>query len=211
MRGMIIQSGNDACVVLAEGLAGSTEAFVEQMNATARRSASTTRISPMSTACPIPKEYTTAHDLATLADHTHRRFSRALSLRAEKDFTYNGIKQGNRNPLLYKNLGVDGIKTGHTEEAGYGLDGLGAARRPPHRHGAGGHANNEGALRRERKAARMGVSRIQRLSSVRAGEPSTTRRSGSATRPRCRLTTAKDMVVTLPRKARPAHEGDRGL
>jgi D-alanyl-D-alanine carboxypeptidase (penicillin-binding protein 5/6) len=121
IRGMIIQSGNDACVVLAEGLAGSLPAFVEQMNATAKRlGLSDTHYADVD-GLPDPQEYTTAHDLAMLARHLIADFPDHYHYESEKDFTYNGIKQGNRNPLLYKNLGVDGLKTGHTEEAGYGL------------------------------------------------------------------------------------------
>ena len=74
---------------------------------------------------PDPEEYTTVHDLTMLADHLIADFPEHYKYESEKEFTFNGIKQGNRNPLLYKNLGVDGIKTGHTEEAGYCL----AARR----------------------------------------------------------------------------------
>ena len=75
----------------------------------------------MSMVCPDPDEYVTAHDLAMLAARLIRDFPEYFHYDAEKEFTYNGIKQGNRNPLLYKDLGVDGMKTGHTEEAGYGI------------------------------------------------------------------------------------------
>jgi serine-type D-Ala-D-Ala carboxypeptidase (penicillin-binding protein 5/6) len=121
IRGMIIQSGNDACVVLAEGLAGSTDAFVAQMNATAQKlGLAHTHFADVD-GLPDPEEYTTAHDLAMLARHLIADFPERYHYEAEKEFTYNNIKQGNRNPLLYKDLGVDGIKTGHTEEAGYSL------------------------------------------------------------------------------------------
>jgi D-alanyl-D-alanine carboxypeptidase (penicillin-binding protein 5/6) len=121
VRGMIIQSGNDACVVLAEGLAGSEQAFVEQMNETAKRLGLAGTHYANVDGLPDPEEYTTAHDLAMLAKHLIADFPEHYGYEAEKDFTYNGIKQGNRNPLLYKNIGVDGLKTGHTSEAGYGL------------------------------------------------------------------------------------------
>ena len=121
IRGMIIQSGNDACVVLAEGLAGSTDAFVEQMNQTAQKLGLKNSHFADVDGLPDPDEYVTAHDLAILAADLIRDFPEYFHYDSEKEFTYNGIKQGNRNPLLYKDLGVDGMKTGHTEEAGYGI------------------------------------------------------------------------------------------
>jgi D-alanyl-D-alanine carboxypeptidase (penicillin-binding protein 5/6) len=121
IRGMIIQSGNDACVVLAEGLAGSEQAFVDQMNETAKTLGLTNTHFANVDGLPDPGEYTTARDLSTLARHLISDFPDYYHYESEKDFTYNNIKQGNRNPLLYKDLGVDGLKTGHTEEAGYGV------------------------------------------------------------------------------------------
>ncbi len=121
IRGMIIQSGNDACVVLAEGLAGSTDAFVDQMNQTAQKLGLKDSHFANVDGLPNPDEYVTARDLATLATNLIRDFPEYFHYDSEKEFTYNGIKQGNRNPLLYKDLGVDGMKTGHTDEAGYGI------------------------------------------------------------------------------------------
>jgi len=121
IRGMIIQSGNDACYVLAEGLAGSLQAFIDQMNATAQKLGLADTHYTNVDGLPDPGEFTTPHDLAWLAAHLIKDFPEHYGYESEKDFTYNGIKQGNRNPLLYKNIGVDGLKTGHTEEAGYGL------------------------------------------------------------------------------------------
>jgi serine-type D-Ala-D-Ala carboxypeptidase (penicillin-binding protein 5/6) len=122
IRGMVIQSGNDACIVLAEGLAGSEEAFVALMNKKAEElGLAGTRFANV-TGLPSPDEYTTARDLATLAKRLIVDFPEYYGYDAEKEFTYNGIKQGNRNPLLYKQgFGADGLKTGHTDEAGYGL------------------------------------------------------------------------------------------
>jgi len=121
IRGMIIQSGNDACVVLAEGLAGSTDAFVDQMNQMAQKLGLKGSHFADVDGLPDPEEYMTARDISTLARALIRDFPEYQHYDAEKEFTYNGIKQGNRNPLLYKDIGVDGMKTGHTEEAGYGI------------------------------------------------------------------------------------------
>ncbi|HEY3917717.1 MAG TPA: D-alanyl-D-alanine carboxypeptidase family protein [Stellaceae bacterium] len=121
VRGMMIQSGNDACVVLAEGIAGSTDAFVDQMNQMAQKLGLKDSHFADVDGLPDPEEYMTAHDIALLGAHLIRDFPEYYHYDSEKEFTYNGIKQGNRNPLLYKDDGVDGLKTGHTDEAGYGV------------------------------------------------------------------------------------------
>lgn len=123
LRGVIIQSGNDACIVLAEGLAGSEQAFVDVMNRKAQEMGLTGSHFANVTGLPDPEHYMTAHDLAILAKHIITDYPEFYKFESEKEFTYNGIKQGNRNPLLYKDLGADGLKTGHTEEAGYCLTG----------------------------------------------------------------------------------------
>ena len=121
LRGIIVQSGNDACIVVAEGLAGSEEAFAERMNARAKQLGLTGSTFRNSTGWPDKQHLMTARDLALLARHTIHDFPEYYPIYAEKEFTWHKIKQGNRNPLLYKNVGADGLKTGHTEEAGYGL------------------------------------------------------------------------------------------
>jgi serine-type D-Ala-D-Ala carboxypeptidase (penicillin-binding protein 5/6) len=123
LRGMIIQSGNDACVVLAEGLAGSQQAFVEKMNENAKKLGLKDSHYADVNGLPSPDHYMSVRDLATLTWHLIHDYPQYYHYEAEKEFTYNGIKQGNRNPLLYKDLGADGVKTGHTEEAGYSLVG----------------------------------------------------------------------------------------
>jgi D-alanyl-D-alanine carboxypeptidase (penicillin-binding protein 5/6) len=121
LRGVIVQSGNDACVVLAEGLAGSEEAFVERMNAKAKEFGMLGTHFANSSGWPDPDHYTTARDLAILAHHVIADFPEYYHYFSEIDFTYHGIKQGNRNPLLYKPVGADGIKTGYAEGPGYSL------------------------------------------------------------------------------------------
>lgn len=127
LRGMIIQSGNDACIVLAEGLAGSEEAFAERMNQIGRAIGLTASNFRNSSGWPDPDHYMTARDLLILGERLIENFPEYYKIYAERDFTYGKdekgvpIKQGNRNPLLYRNTGADGIKTGHTEQAGYGL------------------------------------------------------------------------------------------
>ena len=123
LRGMIVQSGNDACVVLAQGLAGSVEAFVDLMNQKAKEIGLKDSHFANVDGLPDPNHWMTARDLATLAIRTIKDFPDYYKIYSEMDFTFNNIKQGNRNPLLYKNMGADGLKTGHTEEAGYSLTG----------------------------------------------------------------------------------------
>jgi D-alanyl-D-alanine carboxypeptidase (penicillin-binding protein 5/6) len=121
IQGIAVQSGNDACVVVAEGLAGSEQSFAEEMNKTAAALGLTGSHFVDASGLPDPQQYMTARDLAILARHLITDFPEYYHFFKEIDFTYNGIKQGNRNPLLYKNLNVDGVKTGHTESGGYGL------------------------------------------------------------------------------------------
>ncbi len=121
LRGVIVQSGNDACIVLAEGLGGTEEAFAEEMNRKAREIGLTGSSFANATGWPDPNQRMTARDLATLAKRIIEDFPEYYHYYAETEFTYGGIRQMNRNPLLYKSLGADGLKTGHTEEAGYGL------------------------------------------------------------------------------------------
>jgi D-alanyl-D-alanine carboxypeptidase (penicillin-binding protein 5/6) len=116
-----VQSGNDACIVLAEGLAGSEEAFAEQMTVKGREIGLTGSNFTNATGWPDDNHYVTARDLATLAKRIILDHPEYYPYYSEKEFTWNDIRQGNRNPLLYKNIGADGLKTGHTEAAGYGL------------------------------------------------------------------------------------------
>ncbi|MDC0074677.1 D-alanyl-D-alanine carboxypeptidase [Alphaproteobacteria bacterium] len=121
LRGMIVQSGNDASIVLAEGLSGSEEMFALEMNRYAKKMGLNGSNFKNSTGWPDPEHITTANDLGILAKRLFKDFPFYMKYYSEKTFTYNNISQGNRNPLLYKNLGADGLKTGHTEKSGYGL------------------------------------------------------------------------------------------
>lgn len=121
LRGIIVQSGNDACVVVAEAISGSEEAFAEAMNREAEEIGLTGSYFVNSTGWPDPDHRMTARDLAKLGARLIDEFPDYYPMFAETEFTYNEIVQQNRNPLLYRNMGADGLKTGHTEEAGYGL------------------------------------------------------------------------------------------
>jgi serine-type D-Ala-D-Ala carboxypeptidase (penicillin-binding protein 5/6) len=123
LRGIIVQSGNDACVVVAEGIGGDEQTFARMMTERARQIGLTHSVFRNSSGWPDPEHVMTARDLAILSDYIITRHKQYYSMFAEIDFTWHGIKQGNRNPLLYSFPGADGLKTGHTEEAGYGLVG----------------------------------------------------------------------------------------
>ncbi len=122
IKGMIVQSGNDACVTLAEGIAGSEENFAQMMNREAQRLGMNASSFRNSTGLPDPEHYTTARDLSLLASALIRDFPEEYKkYYSMKEFRYNNITQPNRNRLLYIDPTVDGVKTGHTEAAGYCL------------------------------------------------------------------------------------------
>src|SRR5690606_10603209 len=121
LNGVIVQSGHDASIVLAEALAGTEEAFAEQMNRTAQRMGLRNTQFRNSTGLPDPQHYTTARDLATLAQRMIEDFPEQFPLYSQREYTYNNIRQPNRNRLLAIDPTVDGMKTGHTEAAGYCL------------------------------------------------------------------------------------------
>ena len=121
LRGVIIQSGNDASVALAEFVAGSEGAFVEIMNQQAQLLGMKDTNFVNATGLPSPEHFSTAYDLAMLARAIINDYPENYPLYAEKHFTYNNIRQPNRNSLLWRDDSVDGLKTGHTEEAGYCL------------------------------------------------------------------------------------------
>jgi D-alanyl-D-alanine carboxypeptidase (penicillin-binding protein 5/6) len=131
MNGMIVQSGNDASIALAEAIAGSEEVFVQLMNREAQRLGLKNTHFVNATGLPHPDHYSTTEDLALLAAAIIRDFPKYYRLYSQKEFTYNKIKQANRNRLLWTDPTVDGMKTGHTESAGYCL--ITSAKRGEHR------------------------------------------------------------------------------
>ena len=121
MRGMIVQSGNDACIALAEAVSGSEASFADVMNREAQRLGMKNTHFTNSTGLPDPSHYTTAHDLSLLAAAIIREFPEFYALYSQKEYTYNNITQPNRNRLLWLDPHVDGMKTGWTKNAGYCL------------------------------------------------------------------------------------------
>ena len=121
LKGVAIASGNDACIALAEHLSGSEEVFVSKMNEKAKLLGLNDSQFRNSDGMPADGQYTTAMDMAILSRRYIEEHPEALSFHSTTEFEYNGIRQGNRNTLLQKNIGVDGLKTGHVEESGYHL------------------------------------------------------------------------------------------
>jgi D-alanyl-D-alanine carboxypeptidase (penicillin-binding protein 5/6) len=123
LHGVIIQSANDACIVLAEGISGSESSFAELMTKRARELGLTKSTFGNSNGLPDPRQLMTARELAKLARHIIQTYPDYYPYYSEREFTWNKIRQFNRNPLLALNIGADGMKTGFTKEAGYGLVG----------------------------------------------------------------------------------------
>ena len=202
LRGVIIQSGNDACIVLAEGIAGSEEAFADQMTQSAHEIGLTHSSFKNATGWPDPGHLMSVRDIATLSQHIITDFPDFYPLFSETEFTYNNIKQGNRNPLLYKNMGVDGLKTGHTDEAGYNL--AASAMRNGRRlilvvHGL--HDVNERSQESER-LIEWGFREFDTATVARAGQAIETAPVWLGTAAEVPLTVASDVKLTLPRSAR---------
>ncbi len=123
IRGVIIQSGNDSCIAIAEGLAGSEAAFAGLMNEHARKLGLNQSNFRNSTGLPDAAQYVTLHDLGILARHIIDTYPEYYKFYSEPDFTWNKINQRNRNPLLKMGIGADGMKTGYTEASGYAIVG----------------------------------------------------------------------------------------
>jgi serine-type D-Ala-D-Ala carboxypeptidase (penicillin-binding protein 5/6) len=202
LHGMVVASGNDACLVLAQGLAGGEAAFVNLMNKKAGEIGLKDSHFANVTGLPDPHHWSTARDLATLAIRTIEDFPDYYQLYRQEEFTYNNIKQGNRNTLIYKNIGADGLKTGHTQESGYSLTASVARgdRRivivlsdlPTMR------ARTEESLRLTEWAFRQ----FDDYHLFGAGDTVEAAEVWLGAAPRVPLTVAKNLVLTLPRNAR---------
>jgi len=209
IRGMIVQSGNDACIVLAEGLAGSEEAFAEQMNQVARQIGLTGSNFRNASGWPNPDHYMTARDLAILADRLIRDFPEYYKYYAEKEFTFGTdakgtpIRQGNRNPLLYKNIGADGIKTGHTEAAGYGL--MASAVRNGQRiiMVLSGMSSMRSRAEESERVLNWAYREFGTYALFKAGQPVESVDVWLGDQPTLQIVAPKDLFVTLPRRIRP--------
>jgi serine-type D-Ala-D-Ala carboxypeptidase (penicillin-binding protein 5/6) len=202
IRGIIIQSGNDACIVIAEGLAGSEEAFAVEMTERAKEIGMHNSLFKNATGWPHPEHLTTVKDLAILSQKLIESFPEYYHYFSEKSFTYNGIKQNNRNPLLYKDMGSDGLKTGHTQQSGYGLAASVA------RHGRrlilviNGLPSKKARSREPERIIEWGFREFENYKMFKAGEVVETAAVWLGTKPSVPLIIEKEMTLTLPRKSR---------
>src|SRR5262249_2623580 len=201
-KGVIIQSGNDACVVLAEGLAGSEEAFVELMNQKGKEIGLKDSHFADVSGLPNPEHWMTARDLATLAIHTIEDFPEYYHYYSEIDYEFNNIKQGNRNPLLYKGFGADGLKTGHTEEAGYSL--TASVKRDDRRIVLvlGGLPTMKARAQESERLIEWAFREFNDYRLFATGDKVEDAEVWLGAEPKVPLTVGKDLVVTLPRKSR---------
>ncbi len=203
LRGIVVQSGNDASIVVAEGLAGTEEAFAEQMTRRARELGMTGSTFHNSTGWPHPEHVSTPRDLALLAKMTIQHFPDYYHYYGETEYTYNGIRQGNRNPLLYADIGADGLKTGHTEEAGYGLT---ASAKVGDRRlimVIAGLASAKERAEEAKKLMSWGFREFDNYKLFAANQPAATAPVWLGEVDSVSLVPGDDAVVTLPRSARP--------
>ena len=199
LRGLIVQSANDAALALAEAVAGSEAAFVERMNAQARRLglANTRFANP--TGQPAPGHHASARDLATLTAALIRDFPEHYPMYAEREFTYNRLTHGNRNRLLWIDSTVDGVKTGFTEKAGYCL--VASARRGERRLVSVLLGAQTEALRTSetQKLLNFGFQAYDTRRLYRKGESVATPAVFKGTKDRVALGFDRDVWLTLPR------------
>ncbi len=202
LKGVIIQSGNDACLVLAEGLAGSEEAFVELMNQKAKEIGLKDSHFANVDGLPSPDHWMTARDLATLSMRTIKDFPEYYHYYSEMGYEYNNIKQGNRNPLLYKGVGADGLKTGHTEEAGYSL--TASVKRDDRRIilVLGGLPTMKARAQESERLIDWAFREFNDYKLFAAGDKVEDAEVWLGSDPKVPLTVANDLVVTLSRKSR---------
>src|SRR4051794_17058059 len=202
IHGMVIQSGNDACVVLAEGLAGSDTAFIEEMNREAKKIGLTNSHFANVDGLPSPEHWMSARDLATVAVRTIKDFPQFYEIYGQKEFTFHNITQGNRNPLLYKDLGADGLKTGHTEEAGYSL--VGSAKRGDRRVLVvlSGLPSAKARAQESERLIEWAFREYNTVQLFAAGATVDEAQVWLGEQPKVPLTVAQDLALTVPRKSR---------
>ena len=202
LRGIIVQSGNDACIVIAEGISGSESAFADAMTQRATELGLENSAFRNSTGWPEDGHYMSARDIAKLSLLLIREFPEHYKIFSEKTYKYNGIKQGNRNPLLYRGFDADGLKTGHTEASGYGL--VASVLRKERRLIL--VVNGLSSVRaRSSESARLmewGFRETGTYALFKKGEMVTRADVWLGTQPRVALLIDRDFHITLPRKVR---------
>jgi D-alanyl-D-alanine carboxypeptidase (penicillin-binding protein 5/6) len=196
IQGMIVQSGNDATVALAEHVAGTEPTFVQMMNSYAKQLGMTGSHFTNAAGMPDPEHYMTARDAATLADAVIRDYPDYYRWYAQKEFTWNGITQPNRNGLLWRDPSVDGVKTGHTETAGYCL--IAASKRDGMRLVSVVLGADSMKAREDASAALLnyGYNFFETKRAYAAGQPLTSVRVWKGAAPEVGLALKRDLFVT---------------
>lgn len=202
-KGIIIQSGNDACVAMAEHIAGTESAFADIMNAHAQTLGMSGTHFVNSHGLPDPDHYTTPRDMATLGIALIRDVPEEYAIYSEKSFVFNGITQYNRNSLLYdKSMNVDGIKTGHTSEAGYSL--VSSATKGEMRLVAVVMGTDSERARKDESKTLLnyGFRYFETLTAYKAGESFADQRIWMGDKETVKLGIADDIAITIPRGQR---------
>ena len=203
IRGMIVQSGNDACVVLAEAIAGSEEQFVELMNAKAKEFGLQAATFRNCTGWPDPAQRMSCRDIATIARRLINDFPEYYHYDSERSFKYNNISQENRNPLVQKGIS-DGLKTGHTDEGGYGL--VASTQRGGRRVIVVANGMNSMHQRAEESERLMewAFREFENVTLFTAGDTVENAKVWLGNRPTVPLVGGRDLVLTMPRNWRRA-------
>jgi D-alanyl-D-alanine carboxypeptidase (penicillin-binding protein 5/6) len=199
IQGIVVASGNDASVAMAEFLGGSEESFADVMNQQARLLGMNDSHFTDATGMPNPEHYTTAADLAKVAQATIRYFPQMYAIYAQKSFLYNNINQPNRNQLLWRDPSVDGLKTGHTDEAGYCL--VASAKRGNMRliSVIMGAPSERARTEDSQKLLNYGFRFYETMKLVSAGKPIHTEPVWYGDKDVVAMTVPQDLVLTLPR------------
>ncbi len=202
LRGVIVQSGNDASVVLAEGISGSEEAFAEAMTARARELGLSRSTFQNATGWPHPEHLASMRDLAHLSQILATEFPEYYKTFGEQEFRYNRITQRNRNPLLGRELGVDGLKTGYTKASGYGL--AASAERDGRRLYLvmGGLSNSRQRAREAERLIEWGFREFAAYPLLKKGETVETAAVWLGSQDRVPLVPDRDILLSLKRQAR---------
>ena len=201
LRGIVIQSGNDATIVLAEGIAGSEDKFAETMTAKAHELGMKDTNFANASGWPDPNHYSTARDLATMTRSLIFRFPQYYKYYGEQEFTYNNITQKNRNPLLYRNIGADGVKTGHTEAAGYGVIGSGVHNGRRVIVVVNGLEDEKGRAQESAKLLEWGLKRFENLELFKAGTTVESAAVALGKDAQVAATIKDDLQITVPKIA----------
>ena len=202
IRGIIVQSGNDAAIVVAEGLSGSESAFADSLNSTAKILGMTNSNFVNASGWPELGHETTARDLAILTIATIKNFPEYYHYYNEKTFTYNGIKQRNRNPTIYQNIGADGLKTGHTEAGGYGLTASAVRKDRRLVLVINGLPSKKSRSRESERLLDWGFREFNNYALFEAGQTVTKAKVWMGDRGSIPIVIRKDLLLTLPRKVR---------